>query len=125
MRRSAGFTLLEVLLATALLAMALTLAFATLRAAGATAQRGEALAERNERSRAVSDFLRRRIGGAQQRQDVAASSPRRVHGCCGGRLATSGASAATGPSLAAPPGEPNGSSRPGSVSEKNASLSSL
>ena len=65
MRRSAGFTLLEVLLATALLAMALTLAFATLRAAGATAQRGEALAERNERSRAVSDFLRRRIGGAQ------------------------------------------------------------
>ena len=65
MRRSAGFTLLEVLLATALLAMALTLAFATQRAAGATAQRGEALAERNERSRAVSDFLRRRIGGAQ------------------------------------------------------------
>ena len=65
MRRSAGFTLLEVLLATALLATGLMLAFATLRAAGATAQRGEALAERNERSRAVSDFLRRRIGGAQ------------------------------------------------------------
>ncbi|HSD17069.1 MAG TPA: type II secretion system protein J [Thermomonas sp.] len=57
--------MLEVLLATSLLAAALALGFATLRAAGATAQRGEALAERNERIRAVSDFLRRRIGGAQ------------------------------------------------------------
>ena len=65
MRRAGGFTLLEVLLATSLLAAALALGFATLRAAGATAQRGEALAERNERIRAVSDFLRRRIGGAQ------------------------------------------------------------
>ena len=65
MRRARGFTLLEVLLATTLLAAALALGFATLRAAGATAQRGEALAERNERIRAVSDFLRRRIGGAQ------------------------------------------------------------
>lgn len=64
MRRARGFTLLEVLLATSLLAAALALGFATLRAAGATAQRGEALAERNERIRAVSDFLRRRIGGA-------------------------------------------------------------
>ena len=65
MRRAGGFTLLEVLLATSLLAAALALGFATLRAAGATALRGEALAERNERIRAVSDFLRRRIGGAQ------------------------------------------------------------
>jgi general secretion pathway protein J len=65
MRRVAGFTLLEVLLATSLLAAAMALGFATLRATGATAQRGEALAERNERIRAVSDFLRRRIGGAQ------------------------------------------------------------
>lgn len=63
--KAAGFTLLEVLLATSLLAAAMALGFATLRAAGATAQRGEALAERNERIRAVSDFLRRRIGGAQ------------------------------------------------------------
>ncbi|MEG2940865.1 MAG: type II secretion system protein J [Thermomonas sp.] len=61
----AGFTLLEVLLATSLLAAAMALGFATLRAAAATAQRGEALAERNERIRAVSDFLRRRIGSAQ------------------------------------------------------------
>ena len=64
-RRSSGFTLIEVLLATVLLAAGLALGFATVRAAGATAQRGEAIAERNERIRAVSDFLRRRIGGAQ------------------------------------------------------------
>lgn len=65
MRRAAGFTLMEVMLAVGLLAAAMALGFATLRAAGATAQRGEAIAERNERIRAVSDFLRRRIGGAQ------------------------------------------------------------
>ena len=65
MRRAGGFTLIEVLLATGLLAVGLALGFATLRAAGATAQRGEAMAERNERIRAVSDFMRRRIAGAQ------------------------------------------------------------
>lgn len=63
--RAAGFTLLEILLATALLAAAMALAFATLRAAGATVQRGEALAARNERIRAVLEFLRQRIGGTQ------------------------------------------------------------
>ena len=64
-RRSSGFTLIEVLQATVLLAAGLALGFATVRAAGATAQRGEAIAERNERIRAVSEFLRRRIGGMQ------------------------------------------------------------
>ena len=64
-RRSSGFTLIEVLLALVLLAAGLALGFATVRAAGATAQRGEAIAERNERIRAVSEFLRRRIGGMQ------------------------------------------------------------
>ena len=64
-RRSSGFTLIEVLLVTVLLAAGLALGFATVRAAGATAQRGEAIAERNERIRAVSEFLRRRIGGLQ------------------------------------------------------------
>ena len=64
-RRSSGFTLSEVLLATVLLAAGLALGFATVRAAGASAQRGEAIAERNERIRAVSEFLRRRIGGMQ------------------------------------------------------------
>ncbi len=64
-RFASGFTLIEVLLATTLLAAGLALGFATVRAAGATAQRGEAMAARNERIRAVSEFLRRRIGGAQ------------------------------------------------------------
>ncbi len=63
-RAAAGFTLMEVLLATSLLAAALALAFGILRAAGATVARGEAMAERNERIRAVSAFLRERIGGA-------------------------------------------------------------
>ena len=62
---AAGFTLIEVLLATVLLATALALAFATLRAATATAQRGEAIAQRSERMRAVEQFLRRRIGGTR------------------------------------------------------------
>lgn len=64
-RHAAGFTLMEVLLATTLLAAALALAFGILRAAAATVERGEALAQRNERIRAVSTFLRQRIGGAQ------------------------------------------------------------
>ena len=50
------------LLATTLLAAGLALAFATLRAATATATRGEALAQRSERMRAVEGFLRRRLG---------------------------------------------------------------
>ena len=63
--RPRGFTLIEVLLATMLLAAGLALGFATVRAAGATTERGEAMAARNERMRAVSEFLRKRIGGAQ------------------------------------------------------------
>ena len=56
-----GFTLIEVLLATVLLAAGLALVFTTLRAATATAQRGEAMAQRNERMRAVAGFLRARL----------------------------------------------------------------
>lgn len=63
--RPRGFTLIEVLLATVLLAAGLALAFATLRSATAMVQRGEAMAQRNERMRAVEGFLRRRIGSAQ------------------------------------------------------------
>ncbi|MCL1636187.1 prepilin-type N-terminal cleavage/methylation domain-containing protein [Luteimonas sp. SX5] len=63
-RRAHGFTLIEVLLATVLLAAGLALAFATLRAATATAQRGETLAQRSERMRAVEGFLRRRLASA-------------------------------------------------------------
>lgn len=62
--RSRGFTLIEVLLATVLLAAGLALAFATLRAATATVQRGEDLAQRSERVRAVESFLRRRLTSA-------------------------------------------------------------
>jgi len=64
-RSQRGFTLIEVLLATVLLAAGLAIAFATLRAAMATAQRGEQLAQRSEHMRAVEGFLRRRIGGTR------------------------------------------------------------
>lgn len=62
---SRGFTLIEVLLATALLAAALAVGFATLSAATATVKRGELLAHENERMRAVAGFLRARIGSAR------------------------------------------------------------
>lgn len=60
-----GFTLIEVLMATSLLAAGLALAFVTLRASGAAATRGEEVAARNERMRAVEGFLRRRLASAQ------------------------------------------------------------
>lgn len=63
--KAAGFTLVEILLATVLLATALALAFATLRASTATVQRGEALAQRSEHMRAVDGFLRARLAGAR------------------------------------------------------------
>ena len=64
-RAAAGFTLIEVLLATVLLAAGLALGFGTLRAATATVDRGEAIAARTERMRAVEGFLRRRLAAAQ------------------------------------------------------------
>lgn len=63
-RHARGFTLIEVLLATVLLAAGLTLAFATLRSAGAISQRGEAMATRSERMRSVEGFLRQRLAAA-------------------------------------------------------------
>lgn len=63
--RGRGFSLIEVLLATVLLASGLALAFTTLRAATGTTQRGEMLAARSERMRAIEGFLRRRIAGAR------------------------------------------------------------
>ena len=65
MRGPRGFTLVEVLLATALLAAGLVLAFATIMGATATARRGEEVAQSNERIRAVQGFLRRRLAGAR------------------------------------------------------------
>ncbi|HEU4812961.1 MAG TPA: prepilin-type N-terminal cleavage/methylation domain-containing protein [Xanthomonadaceae bacterium] len=63
--KARGFTLIEVLLATVLLAAGLALAFTTLRAAATIAQRGEATAQRNERMRAVAGFLRARLVAAK------------------------------------------------------------
>ena len=63
--KAAGFTLIEVLLATVLLAAGLALAFATLVAATKTAHRGEAIAEHSERIRAVEGFLRKRIAATR------------------------------------------------------------
>ena len=63
--RMQGFTLIEVLLATMLLAAGLALAFATLRSATALVQRGEAIAQRSERIRSAETFLRRRLASAQ------------------------------------------------------------
>ena len=60
-----GFTLIEVILATVLLASGLALAFASLRAASVTTTRGELVAQRDERMRAVSGFLRRRLSSAR------------------------------------------------------------
>lgn len=60
-----GFTLIEVLLATVLLAAGLAIAFSTLGAATRTANRGESLAQRSERIRAVEGFLRKRIAAAR------------------------------------------------------------
>ena len=56
-----GFTLIEVLIATVLLAAGLTLAFATIGAATKTTQRGESMAAHSERIRAVEGFLRHRL----------------------------------------------------------------
>lgn len=63
-RAQRGFTLIEVLLATAVLAAGLALAFATLRAATVSVQRAEDIAQRSERVRAVEGFLRRRLSSA-------------------------------------------------------------
>lgn len=64
-RRATGFTLIEILLATVLLAAGLTLAFATLRSSTTVATRGEDMAQSSERMRAVHGYLRARLASAQ------------------------------------------------------------
>jgi general secretion pathway protein J len=61
---SRGFTLLEVMVALALLALAVTLALGTLRGATQATAKAEATAQRDERLRAVQSLLRRQVGGA-------------------------------------------------------------
>ena len=63
-RSSAGFTLLEVLLATSLLALALTLAYGAIRAAVGSVRSGEGLIDRTEQVRIVQEFLRRQLSHA-------------------------------------------------------------
>jgi len=64
-RVARGFTLIEIVVATALLALGLTLAFATVGAATKSTQRGEAIAADSEHKRAVSGFIRKRLTGAR------------------------------------------------------------
>ncbi|KAF1014044.1 MAG: hypothetical protein GAK31_03067 [Stenotrophomonas maltophilia] len=63
-RPAAGFTLIEVLLATVLLVGGLALAFASVRSAMAVSQRGKAIAAASERMRAVEGLLRRQLSAA-------------------------------------------------------------
>lgn len=62
--RAGGFTLIEVLLATVLLAAGLALAFAAVKSVMVVSARGEAIASQSERVRAVEGFLRRRLVSA-------------------------------------------------------------
>ena len=64
-RHARGFTLIEVILATMLLAAGLALAFGSLRAASTAAARGEDIARRDERMRAVEGFLRLRLASTR------------------------------------------------------------
>ena len=64
MKRARGFTLVEVIIATALLALGLALAFASLRGAGRATARAEQSAQREERLRAVQGLLRTQISTA-------------------------------------------------------------
>jgi len=83
MKRARGFTLVEVLIATVLLAMGLTLAFATITGATQATRRGEELAAASEHVRAVEGFLRRRIAGARAvafQVDAASGLPMRFSG---------------------------------------------
>lgn len=81
--RHRGFTLLEVLLATALLASGMAIAITAVTASTKAARRGEAVAEQTQRVRAVSGFLHRSIAGARPLvfgHDAATGLPRRFAG---------------------------------------------
>ena len=63
--RAAGFSLIEVLLATALLATGLAIAFSVLTASVKAVQRGDAIARKSEHVGAVENFLRTQVSGAR------------------------------------------------------------
>lgn len=64
MTRARGFSLIEVMLATALLAAGMALAFAALNNTTRATSAAENEAQRSERLRAVQGFLRRQLEGA-------------------------------------------------------------
>jgi general secretion pathway protein J len=59
-----GFTLIEVVIATSLLALGLAIAFGTLRSASRATARAEASSQREERLRAAQGFLRTQLSSA-------------------------------------------------------------
>ncbi len=63
-RAQRGFTLIEVLLATTLLAMGLAVAFAAMRSSITVTTRGEEVARVSERMRMTDGFLRQRLSSA-------------------------------------------------------------
>jgi general secretion pathway protein J len=64
-REARGFTLIEVVLATLLLAFGILIAFASVRSAQGSVARADAASRRNEHLRAVQGFLRRQLEAAQ------------------------------------------------------------
>jgi general secretion pathway protein J len=62
--RAAGFTLIEVVIATSLLALGLAIAFGTMRSASRATARAEISSQRAERLRAVQGFLRTQLSAA-------------------------------------------------------------
>ena len=64
MRPARGFTLVEVIVATSLLALGLAMTFASLRGAGRATVRAEESAQRQERLRAVQGFMRTQLTAA-------------------------------------------------------------
>lgn len=63
-RAAPGFTLIEVVVATSLLALGLAIAFGTMRSAARATATAEASAQRQERLRAVQGFLRTQLSAA-------------------------------------------------------------
>lgn len=71
-RRDAGFTLLEILLALVLMAMAMVGVWGALHTSTRLTHGADVLIARSDRTRAVQQFLRTYLGGAQPQAFVAA-----------------------------------------------------